>query len=88
MTTQYDPEQRVWCSPLSVFCFLYKVMREVCANGNGAVDSDGAVSGSSVNKAELEKVQDGYVVHLDIYINRVSDVWLWIHTLFILYTEL
>ncbi|KAK2866720.1 hypothetical protein Q7C36_002776 [Tachysurus vachellii] len=30
-----------------------KVMREVCANGNGAVDSDGAVSGS--NKAELEK---------------------------------
>ncbi|MCJ8738831.1 hypothetical protein PDJAM_G00040340 [Pangasius djambal] len=32
-----------------------KVMREVCANGNGAVDSDGAVSGSSVNKAELEK---------------------------------
>lgn len=35
-----------------VFCFLYKVMREVCANGNGAVDSDGA---SSVNKADLEK---------------------------------
>ncbi|XP_060795173.1 actin filament-associated protein 1 isoform X2 [Neoarius graeffei] len=32
-----------------------KVMREVCAHGNGAVDSDGAVSGSSVNKAELEK---------------------------------
>ncbi|XP_026771197.1 actin filament-associated protein 1 isoform X5 [Pangasianodon hypophthalmus] len=32
-----------------------KVMREVCANGTGAVDSDGAVSGSSVNKAELEK---------------------------------
>ncbi|XP_047673371.1 actin filament-associated protein 1 isoform X3 [Tachysurus fulvidraco] len=30
-----------------------KVMREVCANGNGAVDSDGAVTGS--NKAELEK---------------------------------
>lgn len=29
-----------------------KVMREVCANGNGAVDSDGA---SSVNKADLEK---------------------------------
>ncbi|KAG7324792.1 hypothetical protein KOW79_011108 [Hemibagrus wyckioides] len=32
-----------------------KVMREVCANGNGAVDSDGAMSGSSFNKAELEK---------------------------------
>ncbi|KAK3560132.1 hypothetical protein QTP86_034121, partial [Hemibagrus guttatus] len=31
------------------------VMREVCANGNGAVDSDGAMSGSSFNKAELEK---------------------------------
>ncbi|XP_046709386.1 actin filament-associated protein 1 isoform X3 [Silurus meridionalis] len=32
-----------------------KVMREVCANGNGAVDSDGAMSGCSVSKAELEK---------------------------------
>ncbi|XP_072523672.1 actin filament-associated protein 1 isoform X2 [Salminus brasiliensis] len=32
-----------------------KVMREVCANGNGAVDSDGAVSGSLVHKVELEK---------------------------------
>ncbi|KAM9462233.1 actin filament-associated protein 1 isoform 2-T2 [Clarias gariepinus] len=30
-----------------------KVMKEVCANG--AVDSDGGMSGSSVNKAELEK---------------------------------
>ncbi|TTA26183.1 Actin filament-associated protein 1 [Bagarius yarrelli] len=32
-----------------------KVMKEVCANGNGALDSDGGVSGSSFNKAELEK---------------------------------
>ncbi|KAL6475588.1 hypothetical protein MHYP_G00166280 [Metynnis hypsauchen] len=32
-----------------------KVMREVCAYGNGAVDSDGAVSGSPVHKIELEK---------------------------------
>ncbi|XP_036428219.1 actin filament-associated protein 1 isoform X3 [Colossoma macropomum] len=32
-----------------------KVMREVCAYGNGAVDSDGAVSGSPVHKVELEK---------------------------------
>ncbi|XP_051530891.1 actin filament-associated protein 1-like isoform X2 [Myxocyprinus asiaticus] len=32
-----------------------KVMREVCANGNGAVDCDGAGSGSPVHKAELEK---------------------------------
>ncbi|XP_059386869.1 actin filament-associated protein 1-like isoform X3 [Carassius carassius] len=32
-----------------------KVMKEVCSNGNGVVDCDGAGSGSSVHKAELEK---------------------------------
>ncbi|XP_051522416.1 actin filament-associated protein 1 isoform X1 [Myxocyprinus asiaticus] len=32
-----------------------KVMREVCANGNGAVDCDGVGSGSPVHKTELEK---------------------------------
>uniref|UniRef100_A0A4W4FSU5 Actin filament-associated protein 1 n=1 Tax=Electrophorus electricus TaxID=8005 RepID=A0A4W4FSU5_ELEEL len=32
-----------------------KVMREVCANGNGLGDSDGLPSGSPVHKAELEK---------------------------------
>ncbi|XP_016300823.1 actin filament-associated protein 1 isoform X3 [Sinocyclocheilus anshuiensis] len=32
-----------------------KVMKEVCSNGNGVVDCDGAGSGSPVNKAELEK---------------------------------
>ncbi|KAI4900291.1 hypothetical protein NFI96_010562 [Prochilodus magdalenae] len=32
-----------------------KVMREVCASGNGAVDCDGAISGSPVHKVELEK---------------------------------
>ncbi|XP_062859680.1 actin filament-associated protein 1 [Trichomycterus rosablanca] len=32
-----------------------KVMKEVCAYGNGTVDSDGAVSGSPVHKIELEK---------------------------------
>ncbi|XP_066522007.1 actin filament-associated protein 1 isoform X3 [Hoplias malabaricus] len=32
-----------------------KVMKEVCANGIGAVDTDGAVSGSPVHKVELEK---------------------------------
>ncbi|XP_048092171.1 actin filament-associated protein 1 isoform X4 [Alosa alosa] len=32
-----------------------KVMREVCANGNGHIDSDGVGSGSPVHKAELEK---------------------------------
>ena len=38
-------------------CFLCKVMREVCASGNGAVDCDGAISGSPVHKVELEKVR-------------------------------
>ncbi|XP_051522417.1 actin filament-associated protein 1 isoform X2 [Myxocyprinus asiaticus] len=33
-----------------------KVMREVCANGNGAVDCDGVGSGSPVHKTELEKL--------------------------------
>lgn len=32
-----------------------KVMKEVCSNGNGLVDCDGAGSGSTVHKAELEK---------------------------------
>ncbi|XP_073684504.1 actin filament-associated protein 1 isoform X3 [Garra rufa] len=32
-----------------------KVMKEVCSNGNGVVDCDGAGSGSPVHKAELEK---------------------------------
>ncbi|XP_051959365.1 actin filament-associated protein 1-like isoform X2 [Xyrauchen texanus] len=32
-----------------------KVMREVCTNGNGAVDCDVVGSGSPVHKAELEK---------------------------------
>ncbi|KAL1264373.1 hypothetical protein QQF64_004728 [Cirrhinus molitorella] len=32
-----------------------KVMKEVCSNGNGMVDCDGAGSGSPVHKAELEK---------------------------------
>ncbi|XP_073774570.1 actin filament-associated protein 1 isoform X4 [Danio rerio] len=32
-----------------------KVMKEVCSNGNGVVDCDGAGSGSTVHKAELEK---------------------------------
>lgn len=32
-----------------------KVMREVCVNGNGVLDCDGAGSGSPVHKAELEK---------------------------------
>ncbi|XP_031440820.1 actin filament-associated protein 1 isoform X2 [Clupea harengus] len=32
-----------------------KVMREVCANGNGHIESDGVGSGSPVHKAELEK---------------------------------
>ncbi|XP_051968256.1 actin filament-associated protein 1-like isoform X3 [Xyrauchen texanus] len=32
-----------------------KVMREVCCNGNGAVDCDRAGSGSPVHKSELEK---------------------------------
>ncbi|XP_030629594.1 actin filament-associated protein 1 [Chanos chanos] len=32
-----------------------KVMREVCASGNGTADSDGVGSGSPVHKAELEK---------------------------------
>uniref|UniRef100_A0A3B1JIS1 Actin filament-associated protein 1 n=1 Tax=Astyanax mexicanus TaxID=7994 RepID=A0A3B1JIS1_ASTMX len=32
-----------------------KVMREVCASGTGALDSDGAGSGSLVHKVELEK---------------------------------
>ncbi|XP_041926227.1 actin filament-associated protein 1 isoform X1 [Alosa sapidissima] len=32
-----------------------KVMREVCANGNGHIDSDAVGSGSPVHKAELEK---------------------------------
>ncbi|KAI2658472.1 Actin filament-associated protein 1 [Labeo rohita] len=32
------------------------VMKEVCSNGNGVVDCDGAGSGSPVHKAELEKV--------------------------------
>ncbi|KAK2876476.1 hypothetical protein Q8A67_020572 [Cirrhinus molitorella] len=31
------------------------VMKEVCSNGNGMVDCDGAGSGSPVHKAELEK---------------------------------
>ncbi|XP_073774572.1 actin filament-associated protein 1 isoform X6 [Danio rerio] len=31
------------------------VMKEVCSNGNGVVDCDGAGSGSTVHKAELEK---------------------------------
>ncbi|KAK7134684.1 hypothetical protein R3I93_017956 [Phoxinus phoxinus] len=32
-----------------------KVMKEVCSNGNGVVDCDGAGSGSPIHKAELEK---------------------------------
>ncbi|XP_052427304.1 actin filament-associated protein 1 isoform X3 [Carassius gibelio] len=32
-----------------------KVMKEVCSNGNGVMDCDGAGSGSPVHKAELEK---------------------------------
>ncbi|XP_057215163.1 actin filament-associated protein 1 isoform X4 [Triplophysa rosa] len=32
-----------------------KVMKEVCVNGNGALDCDGAGSGSTVHKSELEK---------------------------------
>lgn len=32
-----------------------KVMREVCANGNGHIESDSVGSGSPVHKAELEK---------------------------------
>ncbi|XP_016085957.1 actin filament-associated protein 1-like [Sinocyclocheilus grahami] len=32
-----------------------KVMKEVCSNGNGVVDCEGAGSGSPVHKAELEK---------------------------------
>uniref|UniRef100_A0A671QSA5 Actin filament-associated protein 1 n=1 Tax=Sinocyclocheilus anshuiensis TaxID=1608454 RepID=A0A671QSA5_9TELE len=32
-----------------------KVVKEVCSNGNGVVDCDGAGSGSPVHKAELEK---------------------------------
>lgn len=47
-----------------LFCGLFKVMKEVCSNGNGVVDCDGAGSGSPVHKAELEKVQ----IHNSVYV--------------------
>ncbi len=40
-----------------LFCGLFKVMKEVCSNGNGVVDCDRTGSGSPVHKAELEKVR-------------------------------
>lgn len=50
-----------------LFCGLFKVMKEVCSNGNGVVDCDGAGSGSPVHKAELEKVW----IHNYIYVNYI-----------------
>ncbi len=40
-----------------LLCGLFKVMKEVCSNGNGVADCDRAGSGSPVHKAELEKVR-------------------------------
>lgn len=54
-----------------LFCGLFKVMKEVCSNGNGAVDCDGAGSGSPVHKAELEKVW----IHNYIYVNYICVIY-------------
>lgn len=40
-----------------MFSCFFKVMKEVCVNGIGALDCDGAGSGSTVHKSELEKVR-------------------------------
>lgn len=50
-----------------LFCGLFKVMKEVCSNGNGVVDCDGAGSGSPIHKAELEKVW----IHNYIYVKYI-----------------